>query len=66
MLNLAAQKSRPPDCRGPCLLCHILSTAGNSPVLALDPGGQELPQLHGEAVTVQVIQLLQIPRLQLL
>lgn len=66
MLNLAAQKSRPPDCRGPYLLCHILSTAGNSPVLALDPGGQELPQLHGEAVTVQVIQLLQIPRLQLL
>lgn len=37
-----------------------------SPVLILDPGGKELPQFHGEAVTVQMVQLLQIPGLQLL
>ena len=36
------------------------------PVLALDPRGEELTQLHGEAVTVQVIELLQVARLQLL
>lgn len=36
------------------------------PILTLDPGGQELPQLHGEAVAVQVVELLQIPGLQLL
>lgn len=38
----------------------------SSPVLTLDPGGQELPQLHGEAVAVQVVELLQVPGLQLL
>jgi len=37
-----------------------------SPVLTLDPGGEELPQLHGEAVAVQVVELLQIPGIQLL
>lgn len=36
------------------------------PILTLDPGGQELPQFHGEAVAVQVVELLQIPGLQLL
>lgn len=36
------------------------------PILTLDPGGQELSQLHGEAVAVQVVELLQIPGLQLL
>lgn len=37
-----------------------------SPVLTLNPWGQELPQLHWEAVAVKVVELLQIPGLQLL
>lgn len=36
------------------------------PVLALNPGGQELPQLHGEAVTVELVELLQVPGVELL
>lgn len=36
------------------------------PILTLNPRCQELPQLHGEAVTVQLVQLLQVPSVQLL
>lgn len=37
-----------------------------APVLTLDPGCEKLAELHGEAVTVQMVQLLQVARLQLL
>lgn len=36
------------------------------PVLAFNPRGQELPELHGEAVTVELVELLQVPRVELL
>lgn len=36
------------------------------PVLAFNPWGQELPELHGEAVTVELVELLQVPRVELL
>lgn len=39
---------------------------GYAPVLTLDPGSKKLTELHREAVTVQMIQLLQVASLQLL
>lgn len=36
------------------------------PVLAFNPWGQELPELHGEAVAVELVELLQVARVELL
>lgn len=38
----------------------------NSPVLRLDPAGQNLPDVHGEVVVVQIVHMFQESVLQLL